>query len=71
MYHANIERTGRGVSVRISDGWMVSRMYAHSEGELREELGRHRIRPVSELTKTMCHGSRVDERQARIIHKLL
>lgn len=71
MYHANIERNGRGVSVRISDGWMTSRMYAHSERELRDALSEHRIRPVSELTKEMCRGGLSNEHHARIIHKLL
>lgn len=71
MYHGKIESNGRDVCVRISDGWQVSCMYAKSEAELRRDFNRHGIKSVTELTSKMCRGERVDERQARIIHKLL
>lgn len=71
MYHAGIESNGRGVCTRISDGWDVSRMYAENEGELRNELRKHRIKPVTELTSKMCRRERMSSRHISIIHKLL
>lgn len=71
MYHAGIESNGRGVCARISDGWDVSRMYAENEGELRNELRKHRIKPVSELTSKMCRRELMSSRYISIIHKLL
>lgn len=71
MYHGKIESNGRDVCVRISDGWDVSRMYAESAGELRNELRKHRIKPVNELADKMCRGERMNSRHISIIHKLL
>lgn len=72
MYHAQrFERTNRAVYARISDGWNVSRIYASNEAELRAELERFHIRPVTELTSKMCRGERMDSRHISIIHKLL
>ena len=72
MYHAQrFERTNRAVYARISDGWNISRIYASNEDELRAELRRFHIRPVTELTSKMCRGEGMDSRHISIIHKLL